>query len=51
MPGQFVRNGNKFYHSPTNGFYAIEDEDKTQLEVCMLFKSKSGLKFNICSIY
>ena len=33
LPGLYVRNGTKFYHSPENGFSAIKDEDTNQLEV------------------
>ena len=38
LPGLFVRNGTKFEHSPKNGFYAIQDEDKNHLEVSMMVK-------------
>ena len=38
LPGLFVRNGDRFNHSPKNGFYAIQDEDKNHLEVSMMVK-------------
>ena len=37
LPGLFVRNGNKFHHSPENGFFAKEDKND-HLEVSITVK-------------
>ena len=53
LPGEFVRNGNKYEHSPDTGFYLQRNETKDQLEVCLKdFNLKLKLLLrNICSLY